>query len=103
MVQFVEGDFNNNEFSPLSSNDLDNLKHFGQVSIPVDISRMVKQVYQVRRPTKLQVMGQTSMNGLPLYELEHGVGVIVKNNTGLWLMQPSPQLMNALNTATKKH
>ena len=102
MVQFVESNLTaNNEFSALSPSDLDNLKHFGQVSIPVDISRIVKQVYQVRRPTKLQVTGKTSMNGYPLYVLEYGVGVVVKNNTGLWLMQPSPQLMNALGTATK--
>ena len=103
MVQFVEGDFNTNEFSPLSPADLDNLKHFGQVSIPVDISKIVKQVYQVRRPTKLQVKSKTSINGYPLYKLEYNVGVVVKNNTGLWLMQPSPQLINALNTATQKH
>ena len=84
MVQFVESNLTaNNDFSPLFPSDIDNLKHFGQVSIPVDISRMVKQVYQVRRPTKLQVKSKTSMNGFPLYKLEYGVGVVVKNNTGL--------------------
>ena len=92
MQQFQEQDF-----EPLSYGDIDGLKNFGTVSIPPYISRIIKQVYEIQRPRKMKVKRKTLMNGFPLYELECGVGVVVKNNKGMWLIKPSHQLMNELS------
>ena len=103
MVQFVEGDLtsNNQDFELLSDQDIHNLKHFGKVEIPTHLSRIIKQVYEVRRPYTLQVQSKTTMNGFPLYVFEYGVGVLVKGSTGLWLMKTSPQLITAVDKALK--
>ena len=84
MTQLQESDF-----EPLSQQDIDHLENFGVVSIPPYMSRIIKQLYEIQRPRKIKVKRKTLMNGFPLYELEYGVGVVVKNNTGMWLIRPS--------------
>ena len=89
--------FQEQDFEPLSYDDIDGLKNFGTVSIPPYISRVVKQVHDIHRPRTMKVKRKTLMNGLPIYELEYGVGVVVKNDRGLWLLKSTPQLMNELS------
>ena len=76
------------DFEPLSTEDLTNLKEFGTITVPSHISRIMKQVYEIIRPHKMKVINKTLFQGYILYKLEYGVSVLVKKDKGLWMVKP---------------